>query len=157
MAANYVTSGSYQTVRVLSQTTVVAVEAIGIYTKPSDVYMVVQVPLAAYQAGNAASYLDFAAVEVEAIIAANPQAGQSLVSGVSYIQDIDSSGLLSAFLDFTVSYTPLSGYQTTFAQIVREPMSLFEASTQAAKDTDISNVLLDLEAAYNRLVKLSKA
>jgi hypothetical protein len=157
MAANYVTSGSYQTVRVLSQTTVVAVEAIGIYTKPSDVYMVVQVPLAAYSAGNEDIFLDRAAVFVEGIIAAKAQSGGPLVTGVSYIQDIDSSGLLAAFLDFTTSYTPTTTYQTTFSAIVREPMTLFEESTDAAASGALSDVLKDIEAAHAKLVKTAKA
>ena len=48
MAKQYVTAGSYQTVRVQSQTSVVDVELIGIYTKPSNIYIGVPVPKAAF-------------------------------------------------------------------------------------------------------------
>lgn len=151
MAASYVTSGSYQTVRVQSQTSVIDVELIGIYTKPSSVYIGVPVPLAAYQGGDYASMLAVTSQLVESLIAATPDPGQSLVSSVSYVQDIDSAGLLSAFLDFTVAYTPTATYQGTFSEIVRLPVTSFE--TGDAFDTPINGVtpIVMLTNAYARL------
>ena len=120
MADNYTTAGSAQTVRVLSQTQVIDVEAVAIWTKPSSVYMVVQVPLAAWQAGNQDQYLAPPAELVEQLI----QGG--LVVGVTQVQAVDSSQLLSSFLDLTVSYTPTTGITAPFTAIVRAPFTAFE-------------------------------
>jgi hypothetical protein len=155
MAATYVTTGSNQTVRVLSQTGVVAVEAIGIYTKPYDVYVVVQVPLAAFKAGNYAKYLEVTSELIVSLFNATPDPGQRLVTGASYVQDIDSSGLLSAYLALTVSYTPTSGYQGTFSEIVTLPMTTFE--TGEAFDAPIDGVtpIELITQAYARQRKLA--
>lgn len=155
MPEYYTTAGSYQTVKVLSQTSVVDVEAIGIYTKPSGVYIVVQVPLAAYNQDNYDVYLATTASLVEGVLAAAPDPGQTLVSGVSYVQDIDSSGLLSAFLDFTVSYTPTSGNKGTYSTVVRLPLTSFE--TAEANNTPVNGKvpLVWLDDAYQRLKALS--
>ena len=155
MASNYVTSGSYQTVRVQSQTSVVDVEAIGIYTKPSGVYCVVTVPTAAFNAGGADSYLDFAATEIEALVSNVGSGTVPLVSGASYVQDIDSSGLLSAFLDFTVAYTPTSGQQGTFTSVVRLPMTLFESAAAYESGVDGQEPVTIIADAHAKLVALA--
>lgn len=157
MASNYVTAGSFQTVRVLSQTSVIDVEAISIYTKPSGVYVVVQVPLTAFQSDNYDSYLAVTADLIEAELAATPEPGQRLASGVSYVQDIDSAGLLAAFLDFTVAYLPTSGQQGSFSEVVRLPLTVFE--TAEAFDTPIHGKTPQelLVAAYDRQKKLAGA
>lgn len=157
MATQFVTAGSYQTVRVQSQTSVVDVELIGIYTKPSNIYIGVPVPLAAFNAGNYESFLDVTAGLVESILAATPDPGQSLAQSASYVQDIDAAGLLSAFLDFTVAYIPTTTYQGPFSQIVRLPVTVFE--TAAAFDTPINGTtpIQLLDAAYARQKQLANA
>jgi hypothetical protein len=162
MAASYVTAGSGQTVRVLSQTGVVPVEAIGMYTKPSNIYVVVQVPLSAFQAGNYETYLKTTAALVEGVLALTDNtgdktnaAGNPMVQGASYIQDIDASGLLSAFMAFTVGYIPTSGYQGEFSEIVTLPMTTFE--TAAAFDATVNGKtpLAWIEDAYTRQKNLA--
>jgi hypothetical protein len=157
MADQYVTAGSYQTVRVQSQTSVVDVELIGIYTKPSNIYIGVPVPSAAFKSGNYKSFLSVTAGLVESLLVASPDAGQTLASSVSYVQDIDASGLLSAFLDFTVSYTPTTTYQGSFSEIVRLPVTVFE--TADAFDTPINGKtpIEILDAAYARQKALANA
>jgi hypothetical protein len=157
VAKQYVTAGSYQTVRVQSQTSVVDVELIGIYTKPSNIYIGVPVPKAAFEAGNYDSFLSVTAGLVESILAATPDPGQTLAQSASYVQDIDAAGLLSAFLDFTVAYIPTSTYQGSFSEIVRLPVTVFE--TAAAFDTKINGVtpIQILDAAYARQKKLASA
>jgi len=146
VAKQYVTAGSYQTVRVQSQTSVVDVELIGIYTKPSNIYI-----------GVYDSFLSVTAGLVESILAATPDPGQTLAQSASYVQDIDAAGLLSAFLDFTVAYIPTSTYQGSFSEIVRLPVTVFE--TAAAFDTKINGVtpIQILDAAYARQKKLASA
>lgn len=157
MADTYVTTGSTQTVRVLSQTGVVAVEAIGIYTKPFDVYVVVQVPLAQFKAGNYAHYLEVTSELIISLLSATGETGTGLVSGAAYIQDIDSAGLLSAYLALTVSYTPTGGYQSTFSEIVTLPMTTFE--TAEAFNTPINGrtpiqLITDAQARLIHLANL---
>jgi len=151
VAVSYSTAGSYQTVRVLSATQVIDVQAIGIYTLPSGFYVVVQVPLSVWLAGDADAYLATTADLVEGVVLATPDPGQSLAAGVAYVQDVDASGLLAAFLDFTVSYQPAAAGQAPFTTVVRLPMTSFE--TAAAFETALpgGTPLAQLLAAYNRL------
>jgi len=157
MAKSYVTTGSFQTVRVLSQTQVLDVEAIGIATKPSGVRLTVPVPKAAYDAGTWQPYLATTAELIESLIASNPDAGQHLVSGASGSQAIDGAGLLAYYVNFTVSYTPTAGQQGTFSTIVTLPVSSFESA--AAFNTPVNGVvpLLQIENAYNRLKATANA
>jgi hypothetical protein len=151
VAVSYVTAGSYQTVRVLSQTQVVEVEAIGIYTQPSGFYVVVQVPLAEWQAGGADTYLATTADLIEGVVLATPDPGQTLAAGVAYVQDVDASGLLSAFLDFTVSYTPKGAGKAPFTTVVQLPMTSFETADAFNTALPGGTPLAQLEAAYSRL------
>jgi hypothetical protein len=157
MAKQYVTTGSFQTVKVLSQNQVLDVEAIGIQTIPSAVRCTVPVPLAAFRAGNADDYLSVVADLIEALISSTPDAGQQLVSGASGSQNIDPSGLLAYYISFTVSYTPLTGQQGTFSEVVTLPVASFESD--AAFSTKVNGVLplIAIEDAYNRQKALAKA
>lgn len=155
MADSYVTAGSYQTVKVQSQTTVADVELIGIYTKPSGVYIGVPVPVAAYRAGNAGQFLAITAELVESIFAATPDPGQNLAQSASYVQDIDSAGLLSAFLDFTVAYIPTNTYQGTFSEVVRLPVTVFETATSFDAPLDGATPIQHLTQAYARVKHLA--
>lgn len=157
MADTYVTTGSTQTVRVLSQTGVVPVEAIGIYTKPYDVYAVVQVPLAQFKAGHYAHYLEVTSELLISLLNAAGEDGTGLVSGAAYVQDIDSSGLLSAYMALTVTYQPPGGYQTSFNEVVTLPMTVFETgeafSTPINGKTPIE-LITDAQARLKRLASL---
>ena len=128
MADNYTTAGSSTTVRVLSSTQVIDVEAVAIYTKPSNVYVVVQVPLADFQAGNSGPYLYDTADLIEGLLAATPDPGQHTVSAVTYVQDTDSSGLLAGFLAFTVSYQRPGVISLPFEAAVTLPVTSFESA-----------------------------
>lgn len=151
MADSYATTGSFQTVRVLSQNQVLDAEAIGIVTKPSGARFTVPVPLAAYQAGNADQYLAISSELVESLIAAAPDPGQQLVSGATGSQSIDGAGLIAYYINFTVAYTPTSGQQGTFSSIVTLPVSSFESA--AAFDAPVNGVtpIVQITNAYDRL------
>jgi hypothetical protein len=156
MAKAYVTTGSFQTVKVLSQNQVIDVEAIGIQTIPSNVRCTVPIPLAAFRAGNADTYLSMVAELIESLIASNPNAGQSLVSGASGSQNIDAAGLLAYYINFTVSYTPLTGQQGTFSEVVTLPVASFETAAAFTTPVDGVTPLIAIERAYNRQKALSK-
>jgi hypothetical protein len=157
VAKLYTTTGSFQTVRVLSQTSVLDVEAIGIVTHPSAVRLTVPVPLAAFNAGNWQSYLEVTAGLIESLIASTPDPGQSLVSGGSGSQQIDAAGLLAYYVNFTVAYTPTTGQQGTFSTIVTLPVSSFESA--AAFNTPVNGELplIHIEKAYARMKALAAA
>jgi hypothetical protein len=132
VAQYYTVVSSAQTVRVISQTQVAPVEAIGIYTKPSSVYLLVLVPLASYQSGGEATYLEPPALLVEQLMgndlgAGTPPTGNPLVSGAQFVQAQDSSGLLASFVDFTVYFQPDTVLGLPFTGIVRIPMTSLES------------------------------
>lgn len=155
MAKNYTTSGSSTTVRVLSSTQVIDVQAVAIYTKPSQVYVVVQVPLQDFQNGKAGPYLATTAGLIEGMLAASPDPGQSLASSVAYVSDRDGSGLLAGFLAFTVSYTPSGVISAPYEETVTLPVTAFE--TAEAFDTALpgGTPVVQLTDAYARLKALA--
>lgn len=160
MAQYYDLAGSYQTVKVESQTSAPDVEAIGIYTKPSGVYTTVLVPLAAYKAGNYASYLEPPALLIEQLMGndlggPDNSPGGPLVTGAAQAQETDSSGLLAFFMDFTVTYQAVTGTAGTYSGIVRIPstsLASFDAFTVPIPGGTPSDLII---AEYNRLKKLA--
>ena len=155
MANTYTTTGSFQTVKVLSQDQVLDVEAIGINTLPSNVRLTVPVPLAAYKSGNADQYLAIVSDLIEGLIASTPDPNNHLVSGAVGTQQVDPSGLLAYFVNFTVSYTPTSGQQGTFSEVVTLPVSIFESEGNYGAPYNGKSALIWIEEAYDRLKKLA--
>lgn len=145
MAKQYVTVSSSQTVQILSQTSSADVEAVAIYTQPSNVYTVVLVPLKQWQDGNEAEYLGPVAELIEGLIAGG------LISGMVYVQSADSSNLLAGFMQATVVYTPTAGLAQSFTTKVLIPMtalvSLDAFNTYSTSDGGNDPILV----AYNRL------
>jgi hypothetical protein len=157
VAKQYVTTGSFQTVKVLSQNQVLDVEAIGIQTIPSGVRCTVPVPLAAFRAGNADDYLSLVADLVEALIAGAPGSGGGEVSGASGSQNIDANGLLSYYINFTVTYTPTTTQQGSFSEVIALPVASFES--EDGLNTPVNGVLplVAIKNAYNRQKALANA
>lgn len=155
MAKSYVPAGSSTTVKILSQTEAVDVEAIAIYTRPSNVRVVVPVPLADFKAGKAGPYLAVTAELIESLLVASPDPGQDFISGVANVQDIDSNGLLSSFLVFTVKYQPQGVVSAPFTAAVTLPVTSFE--TAAAFNTPLPGglPLVQLTNTYARLKALA--
>lgn len=155
MASGYVRLGSDTTVRVLSQTDVIDVQAVKIRTTPSGVFCVVPVPLADFNAGHEASYLQTTADLVEGILGATPDPGQTLASSAIYVQTQDASGLLAGFLTFKVAYVKPGSFAAPFTQDVTIPMTSFE--TAAAFDAPLpgGTPLQLLEAAYANVKRVA--
>lgn len=149
MANDYQLAGQSQTVRVLSQTQTVPVQAVGLFTKPSGVYMVVPVPLSEWKAGNQGPYLDAPSQLVEQVIAGG------LVNAVTYVQSTDASGLLSSFLDFTVSYVAPNGPGFPSSTKVRLPFTAFESFDAFTQPLPGGTVSDQIRTAYNTLVTSS--
>jgi hypothetical protein len=157
VADNYTPAGSSTTVRVLSSTQVIDVEAVAIYTRPSNVYVVVQVPLDDFKAGNSNQYLYVTADLIEGLLAASPDAGQQLVSSVTYVQDVDGSGLLAGFLAFTVVYQPRGRISAPFETTITLPVTSFESADAFNTPLPGGLPLVQITDAYENLKKLAAA
>lgn len=158
MAKYYDVAGASPGVKVVSQTQVVDVESVGIYTKPSSVYTIVLVPLQAFRAGNTNKYLEPPALLIEQLMGNDLGGGQTVetyVSAAQFVQAQDASGLLANFMDFTVYYDPDSGSGLPLTALVRIPMTSlasFDAFTQPIAGGTPSDLI---KAAHARLVKLA--
>jgi hypothetical protein len=145
VAKQYVTVSSQQTVQILSQTTSADVEAVAIYTQPSNVYTVVLVPLKQWQDGSEAAYLAPVAELIEGLIAGG------LISKMIYVQSSDTSNLLAGFMQAKVVYTATTGLAQPFTTKVLIPMtalvSLDAFNTYSTSDGGNDPILV----AYNRL------
>ena len=117
MAESYTTAGSSSGVQVLSQTQVQPVQLVSIYTKPHGSYVVVPVPQAAWAAGDEAKYLEPVAANIEELWR------QTVISGTSFVQDVDASGLLAAYVDFLVQLHDAKGVPLPFSTTVRVPLT----------------------------------
>lgn len=160
MSNFYTVVAAQQTTRVLSQTQSVPVEAVGIYTKPSNVYLTVQVPLDAYKSGKGNKYLEPPALLVEQLMgnditASGAGSVATHVLGAQQVQATDSSGLLAYFVDFTVYYLPDTHVGAPLTGTVRIPMTslesfaAFEKPIQGGTPSDL------IQHEYDRLVKLA--
>ena len=157
MGDNYTPAGSSTTVRVLGSTSVIDVEAVGIYTKPSNVYVVVQVPLPDFLADNSEPYLHTTADLIEALLAAEPDPGQHTVSSVTYVRDTDGSGLFAGFLAFVVSYTPTGRISAPFTATVTLPVTSFESADAFNTPLPGGLPLVQITNAYESCKKLANA
>lgn len=160
MAQYYTVVSSRQTTRVLSQSQTVPVEAVGIYTVPSNVYLTVLVPLAAYKAGKDAKYLEPPALLVEQLMGQDigGAAGSSVathVSGAQQVQSQDSSGLLAYFVDLTVYFLPDNQIGAPLTGTVRLPMTSLESFAAFEKPIAGGTPSDLIGAEYDRLVKLA--
>ena len=156
MADYYTVAGAATTVKVVSQTQVVDVQAVPIYTKPSQVFTVPLVPLDDWRAGKEAKWLEPPALLIEQLMGNDLGGGASVatyVNQATYVQAQDSSGLLAGFMDFQVYYQPPDIIGLPLTETVRIPMTSlesFEAFTVPISGGTPSDQIV---AAHARLVK----
>lgn len=146
MAANYVTAGSRQTVQVLSQTESADVQAVNIYTQPSNIFTVVLVPLVTWQNGDASKAITPVAGLIEALIAGG------LITGMVYVQSTDASDLLAGFMQATVSYTSSTQPLIPFTAKVLIPMTALTSLDAFNTYSTSANGDDPILVAYNQLV-----
>jgi hypothetical protein len=154
VADQYDVVGSSSTIRVLSTTQAIDVEAITIVTKPSGVRLVILVPLSDFTADTYSQYLVVSADLVESVLAANPAAGQNLATAAYQSQDTDASGLIAYYVSFLVTYQPEGITALPLTQWVTFPMTTFE--TAAAFQVEPSPYVT-LTNVYARLQALASA
>ena len=125
--------------------------AVNIYTQPHSSYVVVLVPLAAYQAGSANDYLEPVATVIEQVWT------DGFISGTSFVQEVDqATGLLDYFLDFTVSLTLTTGLAIPYTEIVRAPIAALSSETAFTETGGADAVGPQIAAAYARLAGLAQ-
>lgn len=157
MAKNYITAGSSTTVRVLDNTSYIDVQAIAIYTRPSNVRVRVQVPLKEFRAGKEGPYLEVTADLIEGLLDATPDAGQHLVSTVTYVEDTDGSGLLAGFLAFTVVYQPEGRISEPYEGTITLPVTSFESADAFNTPLPGGLPLVQITKEYARLRALANS
>ena len=134
-----------RTVHVLSQTQVVDSQEIGFNSLPSGTYCQVLVPVAAWKANGPAAWVQPLADAIEGLI---PGSG---ATSATFTQDVDASGLLTDFLDFTVTYTPTGGVGLPLSTVVRIPVAYLTLDQAIATAGHIAPAEL-IGDAYHRLV-----
>lgn len=150
MASNYRTAGSVPWVQVVSQTQVVPVQRVNIYTIPHASYIVVNVPANEWAAGRQDKYLHPVAAVVEQIWA------DGFISGTQFVQDTDpSTQLLADFLNFVVSYTPAGGLAIPYTTVVRVPVPALSSELAFTSSTSGMPYGEQIAHAYNQLVLTS--
>jgi hypothetical protein len=93
---------------------------VGFSTIPNGVYAIVRVPLAFWKQFGSTVYVEQVASLIEAAFAM-PE-----VVGAAYAEDVDDSGLLASFIDFTVSIEPPSiGQSGPMVALARVPITSF--------------------------------
>lgn len=100
MAGGFVIQTQNQAVQVLGESTIRNVMQIGFTTVPSNVYAIVEIPLQFWRQFGSTAYVDQVASLIEAAMS-RPD-----VVGAEYVQDLDETGLLTAFVEFIVSIQP---------------------------------------------------
>lgn len=143
MSAAALNQTQHQTVQVLGPNAVRDVMEVGFTTVPHGVYAVVRIPLQFWKQFGSAAYVDQVASLIEAAFNI-PQ-----VAGASYAEDLDTNGLVAAFVDFNVVIPP-----PTIAQfgpmeaIARVPITQF---TEPIAPLDaVRQPILDTIAALER-------
>jgi hypothetical protein len=132
VAKYYTVAGAATTVKVVSQTQVIDVQAVPIYTKPSQVYTVPFVPLDDWRAGKEAKWLEPPALLIEQLMGNDTGVGGAVVPFVNqatYVQAQDASGLLAGFMDFQVYYQPPDVIGLPLTETVRIPMTSLQSFT----------------------------
>lgn len=152
MADNYTVVGSSSTIRVLSATQAIDVEAIQIETKPSAVRLTVQVPLSDFLNDSYATYLDTPAALTEGALNAAPASGQTLATAAYQSQDTDAAGLIAYFISFLITFQPSGATSAPVTQWVTFPFTRFE--TAAAFEVEPSPYVT-MTQAYARLQRLA--
>lgn len=120
MASSYTIETQRRSVQVLSSTNVLDVQVIGFNTLPSDVYVEMPVPYAAWKALQTDFFVGPFALEIEGWLATDG------VAGASWVQDIDANGLLVDYIEFTLEVPPASTVQTgPMTTTVQVPFTYF--------------------------------
>jgi hypothetical protein len=121
MASNYVTQTQQQTVQVLGPTQAVDVMTVGALTVPHGVYFERVVPLTVWGTSAADPYIGELATAIE----------QRLSSGLAvsavFRTDVDTSGLLTDYVDFTVEVAPAANQSGPMQAVVSVPVNLLTA------------------------------
>lgn len=145
MATDYTVVSQRRTVQVLSQTQVADVEEVGFISHPSGTYAQREVPYISWLASGSDAWIEPLAAAIEGLFSGG------LASAASFVQDVDTNGLIADFLDFTVTYQPTGGLGLPMSTEVRIPVTALTLDTQFGSFLGTSPAD-QLRAAYDALV-----
>jgi hypothetical protein len=128
MATNYIVQSQKRGVQVLSDTVVVDVEEVGANTVPHGVYFEREIPITTWTQDHGAAMLDELATGIE------QRLDSGLADSAQWTQDLGTDGLLSDFVDFTVSIPPGPGQLGPMTTVVRVPVNLLTSDTAIVGD-----------------------
>lgn len=145
MALTYTLVTSQSSIQVLSPTSVIDVVVITIQTKPHGVILDYWVSKTAWDEGDAGPLLTLVAGGVETIMSEQP------VSSAVGSTQLDSNGLLSQFVTFTVAYQ-VPGSPTGPATVdVDVPVTDFGQGMIQNKNPGLDHAVSLIQDAYTKL------
>jgi hypothetical protein len=139
-------AGSVATVQVISQTETSDVQRVHGYTKPTGIYLAINVPRRAWQAGNDEHYTEPPAAIIEGLVA------EGLISGAVFVQASDENNLLADAVDLIVSYDPPAADSLPYTTTVRIPMTAFASRAAYTTYATTAPHKAPIVTAYNQLV-----
>lgn len=123
MAGSYVVVDQAPVVQVLGPNQVIDAERVEFVTKPSGVYAIREVPLAAWEAEGSAAWIAPLADAIENMIAGG------LATDASFVQDtVEGTNLLRDFIEFVVTYDPQDG-RPVMSALARVPVASLTLDT----------------------------
>ena len=111
----------------------------------------VQVPYKAWSAGKVSEYVEPVAAQIELLFK------DGVVNAASYVQDVDGSGLLASYMDFTVFFQETTALALPYTTVVRIPISALSSETAFTAPSSGGSAAQQILDAYSELVKTSQA
>lgn len=147
MANSYSVVAQSPDVQVLGPTSVMDVQRVTIRTRPSGALLEYPVPAIIWPDAGGAQILESLAAGVEQMIA------EGLAVSAAYVNDLDASGLLVDYVEFTVQLRDAAGHLLPQTTTARVPEELFIAGTDPFAFGLIGDAVAILQTAYDNLAK----
>ena len=147
MAANYTTTGSQRTIRVLSPTQILEVERVDAETIPHGVTFWAYIPLLEFMTLAGDAQLDQLATAIEGLISSGG------ASAAAMIEDTDANGLIQDLVRFTLEVPGPAATGGTFSTQVDVPVTTLTDSEGFIRP-NAATLIADGFAALNHLAGL---
>lgn len=147
MANSFIVVSQNPEVQVLGPTEVIDVQKVGIRTKPTGMYLEYPVPRVIWPSDGGLQILESLASGAEQMIS------EGLAVSGSYVNDLDASGLLVDYVEFTVQLRDAAGRLLPQTTMARVPEELFIAGADPFAFGLIGDAVAILQAAHDNLAK----
>jgi hypothetical protein len=149
MTAHFTPTAAIDAPHVSSAVAVAPVKQVTGYTKPSNVQLIILVPLKAWESGAYDAYLETPAQWIEQLISGG------LVTAAVWYQETDASTLLAGFVRLTVTYNPPDSAAGPFSGFVNVSMSTLALADPFDAPGPGGTLSERIKAEYDRLVTLA--